>query len=96
MAPPTTTPTPQPPRQVSRARILVTGLLLGAALGVAMCLLLWAVGRLEWGDTQGWMYRIDSTALRGMVVSTIVGPVRTARAEGTLAPRRRLFGRRRS
>jgi hypothetical protein len=83
-------------RSISRVSILLTGLLLGLALGVLMCVVLWAVGRLEGGDTYGWAYRIAITALIGMVMATIIGPVRVARAEGTLAPRRRLFGRRRS
>jgi hypothetical protein len=71
------------------------GFALGAAWGVVMCALLWAAGRLDDGDVSGWIYRIVISALIGMVAATIFGPVRQARAEGTLGPRRKRFRRRR-
>lgn len=76
-------------------QILMLGLALGAAWGLVMCALLWAFGRLDDGDISGWIYRIVISALIGMVAATVFGPVRQARAEGTLAPKRRIFGRRR-
>ncbi|MFP5452073.1 MAG: hypothetical protein ACLGG9_10050 [Thermoleophilia bacterium] len=94
----TTEPAPgdsAPSRQISRIQILMLGFALGAAWGVVMCAVLWAIGRLEDGDVSGWGYRIVISALIGMVAATIFGPVRQARAEGTLGPRRKLFGRKR-
>jgi hypothetical protein len=83
------------PRQISRIQILMIGFGLGAAWGLVMCAVLWAVGRLEDGDVSGWIYRIVISALIGMVAATVFGPVRHARAEGTLAPKRKVFGRKR-
>jgi hypothetical protein len=80
---------------VSRVQILMIGFGLGAGWGLVMCVVLWAAGRLDDGDIFGWIYRIVISALIGMVAATVFGPVRQARAEGTLAPKRRLFGRRR-
>jgi hypothetical protein len=91
--PPTAEPRPAPSPQVSRFRILLLGFLIGAAWGVAIALIMLALGRFEADDIGGWIFRIVTAALLGMVIATIVGPVRTARAEGTLAPRRKLFRR---
>lgn len=90
-------PAPPPaPRQISRLRILFTGLVLGLLLGVVMCVVLWAVGWIDGDDGFAWFYRIVTTGLIGMVAATIIGPVRAARSDGTLEPRRGLLRRRRS
>lgn len=82
------------PAQTSRWRILALGFVIGAAWGVAYALVMLAIGRMDADDTAGWVYRVVTPALIGMVVATLVGPVRTARGDGTLAPRRGLLRRR--
>ena len=85
---------PAAPRQTSRWRILGLGFVIGAAWGLAYALVMLAIGRMDAGDTAGWIYRIGTPALIGMVLATIIGPVRAARSDGTLAPRRGLLRRR--
>lgn len=81
-------------RQTSRWRILLIGLVIGALWGVAYALFMFAIGRQDAGDIGTWIYRIATPALIGMVVATVFGPVRGARRDGSLAPRRSLLRRR--
>ncbi len=66
-----------PRRRSSRVRLLAIGILLGAAWGVVMCLILLALGRMD--DTSDWIIRIASAAGIGMVVATVYGTVGAAR-----------------
>lgn len=67
----------EPRRRSSRVRLLAIGILLGAAWGVVMCLILLALGRMD--DTSDWIIRIASAAGIGMVVATVYGTVGAAR-----------------
>lgn len=76
---PKSTPARRPSDITARLRVLTLGLGIGAAWGLVMCLALLAIGHLDGDDLFGWIYRIVTPALIGMVVATVMGPSRARR-----------------
>ncbi|MEQ9094366.1 MAG: hypothetical protein RLN63_09680 [Miltoncostaeaceae bacterium] len=95
MAPKSPPPAASPPAQRRRSRlgVLALGFVLGAVVGTAMCLVVFAVGFID-DEPLDWFYRIGTTALMGMVVSTVFGPLRPAEGPAEPSVDRRRFRRR--
>lgn len=85
--------TPPPPRQLSRIAVLGLGFVLGAAVGTVLCVVLFLVGYIG-TEPFDWFYRIVTTALIGMIVGMVFGPLRPAQAPTQPTVDRKRFRRR--
>lgn len=83
--PPKTTPPAEPARRMSRTRVVLLGVALGAAWGSVMWLVFEIAGRDS--GARGWAYLAFTIALMGGGVAAVFGATGAKRSGERISPR---------